>query len=339
MQRIGMDGHWSTSTLSILDENGKEIKAPRINGHFEKVEDWIKKNVDGPFEIAFEASCGYGFVYDRLSKLADRVVVAHPGKLRLIYQNKRKNDLADARILAKLLYMDLLPTAYVPSIEIRDWRSLIEFRQRMVAQVVRTKNTLRALLRKQGIVAPKSLWSRKGLAWLAEVAMSVVHDFTRRTLLSELTVHRQHLKELTKHLDEIAARSPSVALLRTIRGIGPRTAEAMAAYIADPHRFRKSRQAGAYFGLVPCQDASAGTNRLGRITRDGPATARKLLVEASWQVIAREPGMKERFERLCRGQKDRRKKALIAVARHLVCCMVAMLQSGEPWRGSDAACA
>jgi hypothetical protein len=49
--------------------------------------------------------------------------------------------------------------------------------------------------------------------------------------------------------------------------------------------FGRNKQVGAYFGLVPCQDASADVNRLGRITRQGPATVRRLLVEAAWQGI------------------------------------------------------
>jgi transposase len=43
-----------------------------------------------------------------------------------------------------------------------------------------------------------------------------------------------------------------------------RTAETVMAYLDEPSRFDRSSQVGAYFGLVPSQDASAGTNRLGR---------------------------------------------------------------------------
>jgi hypothetical protein len=37
-----------------------------------------------PFAVCFEASTGYGALYERLQPLARRVVVAHPGHLRLI---------------------------------------------------------------------------------------------------------------------------------------------------------------------------------------------------------------------------------------------------------------
>jgi hypothetical protein len=47
--------------------------------------------------------------------MAQKVVVAHPGQLRLIFRRKRKNDRGDAEKLAKLLYLDEVPAVYVPS--------------------------------------------------------------------------------------------------------------------------------------------------------------------------------------------------------------------------------
>lgn len=336
MFHIGLDVHWKTTTVCILNGNGKKVKTKKIIGHWDRVMAFLKAEVAEPCQAVFEASCGYGVVYDQLMglKQMQHVYMAHPGHVRLIFRSKRKNDRVDAEKLAKLLYLDEVPTAYVPTLEMRQWRELIEGRQQSVAKVVRTKNELRALLRMQGLVAPKGLWSRQGLAWLAAVEMPELRDLRRQILVAELAVQRDHLKRLTEVLDRIAGRSPAVALLRTIPGIGPRTAEAVVAYVGDPRRFGKVSAIGAYLGLVPCQDASAGTNRLGRITREGPATVRKLLVEASWQVIRRDPEIRKRFERLCHDRKDRRKKALVGVARHLACCMLSMLRTGEVWRSA-----
>ena len=60
----------------------------------------------GPVAVCFEASCGYGPPYDALASFARRVVMAHPGQLRLIFRSKRKNDRIDAEKLAVLLYLD-----------------------------------------------------------------------------------------------------------------------------------------------------------------------------------------------------------------------------------------
>ena len=76
-------------------------------------------------------------------------------------------------------------------------------------------------------------------------------------LLAELTHFQQLIQRVTDQLDRMAGQHPGVTLLMTIPGVGPRTAEAIVAYIDNPHRFTRMRSVGSYFGLVPSQDQSA----------------------------------------------------------------------------------
>jgi len=332
MLHIGLDTHYRTSTMCILDHQGKKVKNETIRGGRAKLLNRLDK-IDKPFEICFEASCGYGPLYDELAKRARRVLMAHPGHLRLIFRSKRKNDRVDAEKIAKLLYLDEVPTAYVPDQDVRQWRELIEFRRQLVDKQTACKNQIRALIRSHGLQAPQSLWSRKGLAWLAEQKWPALSGQVRcDMLLEDHQVGKRKIRRVTKVLDRIGSQHPGVQLLRTIPGVGARTAEAVMAYIDDPHRFARPAQTSAYFGLVPSQDASAGMNRLGHITKQGPGTARKYLVQAAWQAVRRSPSIGRRYERLLDGRRDRRKIALVAVAQWLVRCMQSMLCSGAVWQ-------
>ena len=215
---------------------------------------------------------------------------------------------------------------------------MIETRQRRLTDRTRTKNRIRGLLRGQGITAPRrpGLWTRKGLAWLRQVALpSPDIELDRDLLLDDLERQETALRRVERRLNQIAATHPGVTLLRTIPGVGPRTAEAVMAYIADARRFGRSRQVGSYFGLVPCQDQSADRNRLGHITREGPATVRRLLVEAAWQAIRRDARARAYFERVQHGDAGRKKIALVATAHYLVRCMHAMLRDNEGWRAME----
>ncbi len=119
--------------------------------------------------VCYEASCGYGHFHDLLGPLAARVLVAHPGQLRLIFRSKNKNDRNDAERLAKLLYLGETPTVHVPSLEVRTWRELINCRSQLIAKRTRAKNTVRALLRSAGITPPTQpgLWPRGSGGWHA----------------------------------------------------------------------------------------------------------------------------------------------------------------------------
>jgi len=244
----------------------------------------------------------------------------------------------DAEKLAKLLYLDEVPPVWVPSVDVRAWRRLIEHRHALVAERTRAKNKIRALLSTHGVTAPRGLWGRKGMAWLGELALPTEADALVRDIhVARLESLGPMIARVEKVLAEKANGHPGVWLLMTIPGVGVRTAEAVMAYVDDPRRFRRGGEVASYFGLVPRQDQSAGANRLGHITRQGPATVRRLLTEAAWQGIRRSPEIRARFEQI-RGDKPERKKiAIVATAHYLVRVMHAMLLTGEVWRTSEAA--
>jgi transposase len=327
---IGLDVHQLTSTYCVLDQHGKQLHTITVKGRWPKLITQLQQLANqAKLVIAYEASLGYGTLYDQLQSFCQRVVVAHPGRLRLIFRSKRKNDRIDAQKIATLLFMDQLPQVHVPDLDVRAWRETIEFRTNLIHKRTRCKNGLRALLRSHAIASPRSLWTRAGLAWLAEVQLPTTQAALRRDILIEELEHLQrHVQRVTEELDRMAQRHPGVALLRTVHGIGPRTAEAFLAYVDDPHRFAKVRRIGAYLGLVPSQDSSASVNRLGHITRQGPATLRRLLVEASWRAIDKDAHLRETFERITAGKPERRKTALVAVSHKLARIMLAMLKSG-----------
>ncbi len=334
MLYVGLDVHLRSSTICILGDDGRAVKTRTFTGPAARVVTYLR-SLGRDLMVCYEASVGYGPLHDKLASFCRRVVVAHPGRLRLIFRSKRKNDRVDAAKLAKLLYLDEVPAVHVPGVDVRDWRELIEFRRRSVDKRTRVKNQLRTVLRGQAVAKPKAVggqWTRRGRAWLASVELPTPTAALRRdVLLDELAHLERQVDRVTVELDRIAACHPGVALLMSIPGVGPRTAEAVVAYLDDPYRFASNRRVGAYFGLVPGQDSSGPVNRLGHITKQGPATARKLLVEAAWQMIRRDETTRQRFDDIVAGKPERRKIALVAIAHRLVRIMHAMLRSGETY--------
>ena len=228
---------------------------------------------------------------------------------------------------------------HVPSADVRAWRGLSELRRKRVGRRTAVKAQLRALLRGAGACdapAGKGLWSKKGLKWLGSVVLCEADALRRDLLLEELSEAEARVGRVTRELDRRADGHPGVALLRTIPGVGPRTAEAFVAYVDDVRRFARTKQVGCYLGLVPCQDSSAGRDRLGHITGDGPATVRMLLCEAAWQAVRRSASMKDFFERVTHGEPGRKKIALVATAHKVARAMAAMLRTGEAWREEEA---
>ncbi len=110
MISIGLDAHCRRYAVAIFDPATGDVKSFDVKGSSAVLVRRLERWADGRrFQIAFEASTGYGVLYRRLSKVAHRVVVAHPGKLKLISHCKRKHDRVDAIKLAKLLAVGFLP--------------------------------------------------------------------------------------------------------------------------------------------------------------------------------------------------------------------------------------
>lgn len=334
---VGLDVHWSHTNACILDARGKKVKHLTVRGPWTGIIEPLAK-LEGKLFVCYEASCGYGYLYDLLRRVACKVVVAHPGQLRLIFRSKRKNDRVDAEKLAKLLFLDEVPAVYVPSQSVRAWRQLIQHRIRMVNKRTRAKNACWALLRSVGIRVPRrlGLWTRNGMKWLRSLEFpNTLHDVQRDMLVEEIEMFNQQIGRAEEELKRFSAGNPAVGLLMTIPGVGLRTAETVVAYLDDPNRFGRNKSVGAYLGLVPCQDQSGNANRLGHITREGPASVRRMLCEATWQAIRRSPTTQRYFERIQQGNRDRKKIALVATAHYLARVMLAMLRTGEVWRETE----
>ncbi len=120
-----------------------------------------------------------------------------------------------------------------------------------------------------------------------------------------------------------------MAVLMSIKGVGPRTSEAVLAYTDEVERFGDYKEYCSYFGLTPKLDESGKGRRIGHISKRGPSVVRWVLCESSWKVIRYNKGMRQFYERVMAGQASRKKIAIVAVCRKLLSIMRAMLLTGE----------
>ena len=86
------------------------------------------------------------------------------------------------------------------------------------------------------------------------------------------------IDQLSQAIEQEAERRPEVQRLQTHPGVGPITALAFVLIIGTPDRFPCGKQVGSYLGLIPCEDSSADSRRLGHISKQGNALLRFLLV-------------------------------------------------------------
>jgi transposase len=241
--------------------------------------------------------------------------------------------------------MNQLRTVHIPNRQVRQKRALIQYRQSLVGRCVQIKNSIRAILDKEGLSMSggKSGWTKESVEQLKVMSLPLercdVDNLWRGSLRVELEMlakATELIKQVESKLDVMGKDDRQVGLLRTIPGVGARLAEAVAACIDEPGRFTSCKQVGCYAGLTPRQYQSGDSNRVGKISGQGNKVLRALLVEVSWLGLRHNEWMRRTYQRILRGSASRKKIAITAVARKLLIRCWAMLRDGTTWRDEKA---
>jgi transposase len=345
---LGIDlGKFKSLFCGFCPESG-EIRFETLPTDKKAFREYLARTT--PTMTLFETSTAAGWVYDLCRELSLPCQVANPlGEAWQWRKVKRKTDRDDAYKLIRMYVLKELPTVHMPPLESREYRTLVAFRQSLIERRTAIRNHIRAVFQAQALELPSG-----HRAWTAQARASWGSSFARpitgcepgqlwqgqlEVELAQLETLETQITQVEKALEALGKARPGVALLQTIPGVGPRTAEAIVAYLDDPHRFRTAREVSAYAGLVPRQFQSGTIDRKGRITKRGPAYLRKILVECAWLMRRHNLWAGQLVERLSRGQKGRRKPAVVALARKLLVRCWAMLKKGEPWKEPEVALA
>jgi transposase len=268
-----------------------------------------------------------------------RVTVANARKLRAIYQNERKCDQLDARMLAKLLRADpdLLKPIQHGSEQAQKDLVAIKVRDSLVRQRTSIVATVRGVLKSMGLRIPtcsSESFHLKANAFLAQYPE--LEPAITPALISIESLSSQ-IKLYDKAI-ELSAREnhPQALKFQQIPSIGPITSMAFVLHIEDPKRFKDPRDVGAYLGLVPRRDQSGDTDKQLPISKVGNRYLRQLLVQCAQYLLGHfgpECALREQGLKLAeKGGKAAKKKAVIAIARKLAVMMVAMWQKGGDYK-------
>lgn len=332
MLYAGCDLHKQTISICVLDQSRSVVQRKKFPCNDPDAIRQFFASL-GEFQAVVEATASYEWFLQLLDPLAQRLLLAHPKKLRLIAESTRKSDRLDAQVLAELLVCDLIPTAYRPTPRQREHRTLVRHRDRVQRHLTSVKNRLRRILANYNADIP-SLFTIQGLQYLAQFPFSSADRFAVDQITEELLFGRRQLQAAEQRIRQFITDSPMAEqetreLLRSIPGVGFVTAEVVLAEIADIHRFSSHKQLAAYAGLSPGQRESAGKTRDLHLEKNGSGLLRWILVESAWRLVRYSPRWKGIYERL--KARVRARKAIVAVARRLLTMIAAVLRSGRPF--------
>src|SRR5207247_5281237 len=213
-------------------------------------------------------------------------------KTRAIAEAKVKTDKVDARVLAELLAADYLPAVWIADEDTHALRRQVARRAHSARQRTRLKNRVQSILHRNLIprCPAADLFGHKGRRWLAEQDLPTDERQAVEALLRQLDFHGEELKLIDAELARVALARQEVKRLMTIPGVDATVALSIVAAVGDFRRFSTPQRLVSYLGLNPRVRQSGGQPaQHGRITKQGRAHARGMLVEAAW-AAAKTPG-------------------------------------------------
>jgi len=332
-QTIGLDLGDRFSQVCVLDEQGEVIEQARVRTTSAALQQRFAQL--GSTRVALEVGTHSPWVSRLLAGFGHEVVVASGQGIPAVKRCRRKTDESDAEALARLARSDprlLLPVRHRSASAQED---LAVIRSRAVLVRTRTQlvNHVRGIAKAVG-----TMIRRASPASFQRQVLPQLPDALRPALVPVLACI-EHLSTQIREADRrveylIEQRHLEARRLQAVPGVGPITALTYVLTLDDPRRFR-SRDVGAYLGLVPRKQQSGGRDPELRISKTGNVLLRTLLVQCAQHILG--PFGKDCDLRrwglalAARGGRTSKRRAIVAVARRLAVLLHALWISGTPY--------
>src|ERR1700687_5763282 len=253
---IGLDVHQATISVAVLDSAGQLAMEAILETKAETILQFIH-GLRGSLHVTLEEGTWAAWLHDLLKPQVAAVLVCDSRK-NASMKAGNKNDRADARQLAELLYLHKLHPVYHGAAGIRTLKELARSYLAITRDLTRVMSRLKAIYRSWAIpCAGQQVYApRYRTEWLAKITETGVR---RRAELyyqqfDALAALRQQAR---RGLLAEGRKHAAMKLLRQIPSIGPIRAVLLLALIQTPHRFRTKRQFWSYIGLALKTSGSA----------------------------------------------------------------------------------
>lgn len=329
MRIIGMDIHRSFAQVAIL-EDGAVTRELRVELIHEPLVAFARTlSLDD--EVVIEVTGNSAAVERLMRPHVKRVAVANPRLVRAIAYARVKTDKVDAATLAKLHAAGFLPEVWVADEDTYSRRRQMAERAGVLAQVVRIKGRMKAILHANLIPPYKGhLFGKAGQRWLDGLPLPAEERAILQRLIAELERVSLQLSNIDKAVAQQALDDPRALRLMTIPGVSSIVASTVLASIGDIARFPSPDKLSSYFGLTPrVRQSGDHPARHGRISKQGNGDARKMLVEAAWSAKMAPGPLRAFFNRM--QKRHGAAAAAVATARKLAVMIWHILTSGKDY--------
>lgn len=289
---------------------------------------WAAHNLRPGDAVVIETTTNVWDIYDIVSPLVSRTEVAHAAAVKQIAEARVKTDTQDIQRLLRLLIAGIVPTVWVPPAPVRELRSLISYRNRLVVNGAAVRNRLHSLVHRHNLQLPKG--ELLDAAWWEGQRLSRIEKIQVRQELALLERIEHNKAELDNELAKLSVSETwgeQATLLLQLPGLGLIAAMTVLSAIGDIHRFENPKHLVGYAGLGAGVHDSGKEHKDKGITKSGRKELRWAMIEAAWRAVRSSPLWEKRFQELAKRKGQH--KAIVAIARKLLVTLWHVLTKKE----------
>jgi len=346
---VGIDVHSLEHTAVAANRFEERLGKLRFSNTKEEIRkflSWLKKIAPEkkPVIIGIEGSGGNGRVLSSMVvKEYQQVYEVNPlfTKQRREYGTKQdKSDEKDAQLIIEVLTkkLDQLPriSQQDNSASLLSLRELFRFYEELVSQRTRLKNQIYPLLRQQGVLEDRVLFSQKQIKrWQARLSQpkASLEEKTLRLItkqkLSQIKKLNSTIDKIKEELKEFVSQSQHYHLT-TMKGINAILAAKIISEAKGIKRFGNLNKFIKYAGIAPREQSSGKTKRH-RKSKRGNRRLNSAFYLLALNQLRWNPKAKEYFQKKISEGKTK-KHALRCLSKRVACIVYGMLRNGKPYK-------
>lgn len=282
MKYSGIDLHSNNCVVSITDEQDRLVDEKRLPNDLEKILAFLQPCKGQLAGVVVESTFNWYWLVDGLQAAGFCVHLANTAAIKQYAGLKHSGDESDARYLAHLLRLKILPTGTILAPEQRAVRDLARKRMQLVRS--RTTHILAVeniTARQQGVRLSGNQVKRLSAERLEQMGLPEDVAFALQANLAVIHTLSEQIDLLEKRLQERVAQRPEYALLTSVPGIGQVLATTILLETGPIERFCEPGHFASYARCVNSVHTSNGKKKGAGNTRNGNKYLAWAFVEAA----------------------------------------------------------
>ena len=294
----GIDLHSRDSWLAILDEGLEVVGETKVGNDLGAILRVLEPHREALEGVAVESTFNWYWLVDGLMDAGHCVHLTNTWAVKQYEGLKYTDDRHDARWLAHLLALGILPEGYIYPKEERSARDLMRRRSFLVRKRTTFILAMRGAFECRTGMRVNSNDLKK---WKAEDVIAYVEDptaaFGITCLLEPMHALSAQIKKIEKAALSRGRLRPEFVPLETVWGIGKILALTIMYEVGDVARFRKVGNFTSYCRLVNTARLSAGKRKGSGNRKNGNPYLSWAYSEAAHHAVRHHPEAQKYFQR------------------------------------------